>query len=303
MCYCYRKLEIFDFAREAEGEKGRSHELANQITGNRVREANFVREAVISTASLTDLMASLAKSASLTPPLSYLQSHLSRLISRPLSLSDRVTNSCDLSKPIRDQRSITNNQSWPLSPMASLAPPIPPLLLDFTASRHEINNQQEGNSNLDCVPPARNLHSGGGGRGGGGGLQPTSPGGRGGSSTNFTWGEGGVFNQLHLGGGGGSSTNFTWGEGGGLGGTHHALQLDVINVLTCGQKEEMKVCTCLYSCVALHHGILPPPPPCEQKDRNSENITFAILRMRAVIINRQITRISQRGRDYWLLIS
>ena len=90
-------------------------------------------------------------------------------------------------------------------------------------------------------------------------------------------------------GGGGSSTNFTWGEsfcpsvhrGGGLGGTHHALQLDVINVLTCGQKEEMKVCTCLYSCVALHHGIL-PPPPCEQKDRNSENITFAILRMRAV---------------------
>ena len=53
------------------------------------------------------------------------------------------------------------------------------------------------------------------------------------------------------------------GEGGSgrVGGTHHALQLDVINVLTCGQKEELKVCTCLYSCVALHHGILPPPPP------------------------------------------
>ena len=46
------------------------------------------------------------------------------------------------------------------------------------------------------------------------------------------------------------------GGGGGVRGTHHALQLDVINVLTCGQKEELRACTYLYTCAAMHHGIL-----------------------------------------------
>ena len=65
-------------------------------------------------------------------------------------------------------------------------------------------------------------------------------------------GGGGVFNQLHLG---------ARGEGRrGFGGIHHALQLGVVNVLTCGQKGEPQACTCLCSCAARHSGKQPPHP-------------------------------------------
>ena len=77
------------------------------------------------------------------------------------------------------------------------------------------------------------LHLGRGreGRGeGGGGLTPTSPGGGGLQPTIFTQGEGeGVFNQP-------------------------VLYLDVISLLTCGQKEELIGCTYLYRCAARHPG-------------------------------------------------
>ena len=105
-------------------------------------------------------------------------------------------------------------------------------------------------------------------------LQPTLPGGGVFNQLDLGGGGGGgVFNQLDLGGGrggGGSSTNLTLGGGGGgvfnqldlgggLGGTHHALLLDVISLLTCGQKDELPACTGLYRYVAVHHGKYPPP--------------------------------------------
>ena len=81
------------------------------------------------------------------------------------------------------------------------------------------------------------------------------------------------------------------GGGGGVRGTHHALQVDVINVLTCGQKEELRACTCLYTCAAMHHGGTPPfmhpprggpphgqggwgrgPPPPPPVDRRTETL-------------------------------
>ena len=103
------------------------------------------------------------------------------------------------------------------------------------------------------------------------------------------WG-GGVFNQLHLGGGGGlqptspggggSSTNFTWGEGRRYPSCIAARCYQCAHLWSKGGTEGLHL---LFCCVALHHGILPAPPPCEQKDRNSENITFAILCMRAVM--------------------
>ena len=79
------------------------------------------------------------------------------------------------------------------------------------------------------------------------------------------WGGRGVFNQLHIGGEGGwrypsciaarcYQCAHLWSKGG-TEGLH-------IPVLQCIQGK--------------------PPPPCGQKDRNSENITFAILRMRVV---------------------
>ena len=40
---------------------------------------------------------------------------------------------------------------------------------------------------------------------------------------------------------------------------------------------------CSNNMLRVHFPRHPTPPPCEQKDRNAENITFAILRMRAVI--------------------
>ena len=95
-----------------------------------------------------------------------------------------------------------------------------------------------------------------------------------------------IFGHFHLGREGGGGPQPSSPRGGGFGGTHHAMQVDVISQITCDQKEELEACTCLYSCLPFHYGILaqpPPPPPREQKDRNSENITFVILRMWAVI--------------------
>ena len=59
------------------------------------------------------------------------------------------------------------------------------------------SHKQEGNSNLDCVPPARNLPRGGGGEGGGG--RGRGGGGRGGGGR----------------GGGGRGEGGGGGEGGG----------------------------------------------------------------------------------------
>ena len=141
------------------------------------------------------------------------------------------------------------------------------------------------------------LGEGGGAGGGGGGLQPTSPGGGGQGypsciaarcyqcahlwSKGGTEGRGGgVFNQLHLGGEGGSSTNFTWGGGDrGYPSCIAARCYQCAHLWSKGGNEGLHLL--IQLCCTASWDIT--PRPCEQKDRNSENIIFAILHMRAVM--------------------
>ena len=59
----------------------------------------------------------------------------------------------------------------------------------------------------------------------------------------------------------------------------HLRPLDVGSVLMCGQKEDMGLCTCLYSHAAMHYGILPLPPVDKRKDRHCKNITLTVCAM------------------------